>query len=81
MKVYFVLLKNIYTYLDMPKNMHYNDYSTTYHSIDSWMGFEPSMNIRYLKIFLLTSIFYHAPLWVQTPIRNSQNDLKIISVV
>ena len=37
--------------------------------------------VRYLENFLLTSIFYHAPLWVQTPIRNTQNDLKIISVV
>ena len=36
---------------------------------------------RYLKKNLLTSIFYHTPLWVQTPIRNTQNDLKIISVV
>ena len=34
--------------------------------------------IRYLKKFLLTSIFYHAWLWVQTPMRNIQNDLKTI---
>ena len=33
------------------------------------------------KKFLLTSIFYHAGLWVRTPIRNIQNDLKITLVV
>ena len=34
--------------------------------------------VRYLKKFLLTSIFYHTRLLVQTPIRNIQNDLKTI---
>ena len=30
------------------------------------------------KKFLLTSIFYHARLWVRTPLWNNQNDLKTI---